>query len=70
MTYRKNAAIATIIPPNRLALPKLVDAAPMKGVMVGVLLGEVVLEVEVMVKLAHVRRVALLLWMTTDKSPK
>ena len=73
-----NAATRATAPARTPALANVVAAAPMNGEAVGdeltVVLDEVELEVEFVletsVKLAQVKRVALLLWMTMDLSPK
>ena len=66
ITYQKNAAKIAAMPTKVPALPKLVAAAPVKGVMVAEgdpVVGEVLFDVEFVetrVKFAQVRRVALL----------
>ena len=72
--YRKNAA-ATATTPTRMPELRMELADPANGVTVGVETGTVpfvpfVGVPEARTKLAHVRRVALLLWMTIDLSPK
>ena len=75
--YNKRAAIVASTPAKTPAAPKVVAAAPGKGVTDGALgdVGAVPLvpfvdEPETRAKLAQVRRVVLLLWMTMDLSPK
>lgn len=71
LTYENNAMRTTTAAPTTLALPNAELAAPLKGMTVGVgVVPVVVLLGETIVKLAHVSRVALLLWITTDRSPK
>lgn len=74
--YRKNAMTATAAPTMAVAPAKLVAAPPVNGLTVGVggvtvvVLVPFVVELLLSTKLAHVKRVVLEEWTTSERLPK